>query len=80
VPSDEVVPTAFAVAQQIASKSPAVVRRLKQSLNATAGIDELRKRYRQELSYTYELNLLGEAHDLRETFVDGRRSGYLRGK
>ena len=77
VAGDEVVPTAFSVAQVIASKSPAVVRRLKLSLNASAGVGELRKRYRQELSYTYELNLLGEARDLRETFVDGSRAGYL---
>jgi len=77
VEPDEVVPAAFAVAQTIAAKSPAVVRRLKLSLNASAGIDELRKRYRLELSYTYELNLMGEARDLRETFVDGRRAGYL---
>jgi len=77
VDGDEVVPTAFSVAQLIASKSPAVVRRLKLSLNASAGVGELRKRYRQELSYTYELNLLGEARDLRETFVDGTRAGYL---
>jgi len=77
VPADEVVPTAFAVADAIAAKSPAVVRRLKLSLNASSGVDDLRRRYRLELSYTYELNLLGEARDLRETFVDGRRSGYL---
>src|SRR3954468_19916044 len=77
VAPDEVVSTAFTVAQLIASKSPAVVRRLKLSLNASTGVGELRKRYRQELSYTFELNLLGEARDLRETFVDGTRSGYL---
>jgi enoyl-CoA hydratase len=77
VAPDEVVSTAFRVAEVIAAKSPAVVRRLKQSLNASAGVDDLRRRYRLELSYTYELNLLGEARDLRETFVDGRRSGYL---
>ena len=77
VAPDEVVLTGFSVAQLIASKSPAVVRRLKLSLNASAGVDELRRRYRQELSYTFELNLLGEARDLRETFVDGRRTGYL---
>ena len=77
VAADEVVPAAFSVAQVIASKSPAVVRRLKLSLNASSGVGDLRKRYRQELSYTYELNLMGEARDLRETFVDGTRGGYL---
>jgi enoyl-CoA hydratase len=77
VAPDEVVPTAFSIAETIASKSPAVVRRLKQSLNDSSGVGELRRRYRQELSYTYELNLLGESRALRERFVDGRRSGYL---
>jgi enoyl-CoA hydratase len=69
--------TAFDVARKIASKSPSVIRRLKLALNASAGLDGLRARYRQELSYTYELNLLGDARDRREDFVDGRRGSYL---
>ena len=77
VEADAVVSTAFEVAQLIASKSPAVVRRLKLSLNASSGVDDLRTRYRQELSYTYELNLLGEAQERRGDFVEGRRRGYL---
>jgi enoyl-CoA hydratase len=71
VEPDAVVSTAFAVAQVIASKSPAVVRRLKLSLNATSGVDDLRTKYRQELSYTYELNMLGEAHERRGEILDG---------
>lgn len=71
VESDAVLSTAFAVAQVIASKSPAVVRRLKLSLNASSGVDNLRTRYRQELSYTYELNLMGEAHERRRSLLDG---------
>jgi len=77
VDPEAVVPTAFEVAQVIASKSPAVVRRLKLSLNASSGVDDLRTRYRAELSYTYELNLLGEAQERRGDFVEGRRRGYL---
>jgi enoyl-CoA hydratase len=77
VDPDAVVSTAFEVAQVIACKSPAVVRRLKLSLNATSGVDDLRTKYRQELSYTYELNLLGEAQQRRGDFVEGRRTGYL---
>jgi enoyl-CoA hydratase len=79
VEPDAVVSTAFEVAQVIASKSPAVVRRLKLSLNATSGVDDLRTKYRQELSYTYELNLLGEAQERRADFVEGRRPGYQSG-
>ena len=35
-------------------------------------LDQLRARYRQELSYTYELNLLGEAQRLRGVTKRGR--------
>jgi enoyl-CoA hydratase len=76
VPAEELVDTAFAVARTIATKSAPVVRRLKLALNASAGLDDLRTRYRQELSYTYELNLLGEARERRADFVEGRRAGY----
>jgi enoyl-CoA hydratase len=74
---DDLVPTAMAVAGTIAAKSPAVVRRLKLALTTSAGLDDLRARYRQELSYTYELNLMGDAGDRRAEFVDGRRGSYL---
>lgn len=77
VEAEEVAPTAFALARQIAAKSPAVVRRLKLALNASSGLDDLRTRYRQELSYTYELNLIGEAQARRGDFVEGRRGSYL---
>jgi enoyl-CoA hydratase len=77
VEPDAVVTTAFEVASVIAAKSPEVVRRLKESLNASTGVGELREKYRVELSYTYELNLLGEAHARRADFVEGRRDGYL---
>jgi enoyl-CoA hydratase len=77
VEPDAVVATAFEVASVIAAKSPEVVRRLKLSLNASSGVADLRRRYRLELSYTYELNLLGEARARRADFVEGRRPGYL---
>jgi enoyl-CoA hydratase len=37
----------------------------------------IRDLYRQELSYTYELNLTGDAFEARNTFVTGARQGYL---
>lgn len=73
----DLVGAAFDVAEVIASKSPEVVRRLKRALNSTTGMDDLRTRYRQELSYTYELNLLGEAQRRRGDFLQGDRAGYL---
>jgi enoyl-CoA hydratase len=77
VDAGELVSTARQVAAHIAAKSPEVVRRLKLSLNSSSGLDGLRARYRQELSYTYELNLLGEAQQGRADFVEGRRASYL---
>jgi enoyl-CoA hydratase len=77
VDADDVMLVARQVAGHIAAKSPAVVRRLKLSLNASSGLDGLRSRYRQELSYTYELNLLGDAQKGRADFVEGRRASYL---
>jgi enoyl-CoA hydratase len=77
VEPEEVAPAALALARQIAAKSPEVVRRLKLALNGSSGVDELRRHYRQELSYTYELNLLGEAQERRSDFIEGRRGSYL---
>jgi enoyl-CoA hydratase len=34
-------------------------------------------KYRAELSYTYELNMTGDASAARATFVEGTREGYL---
>jgi len=77
VDTDKVRDTAMELAEHIAAKSPEVVRRLKLSLNASSGSDDLRARYRVELSYTYELNLLGKAAERRGDFLDGARGGYL---
>lgn len=67
---------ALEVAATIAAKAPRVIRSLKAALNNTAGRD-LRRLYRQELSYTFELNMLGDAAAARQGFLDGKRSGYL---
>ncbi|WAJ43328.1 enoyl-CoA hydratase-related protein [Mycobacterium sp. Aquia_216] len=66
------------IAATIAKKTPRVVRAMKQSLNNTAARD-LRTLYRQELSYTFELNMLGDASVARQTFLDRTRTGYLDG-
>jgi enoyl-CoA hydratase len=66
------------IAATIAAKTPRVVRAMKQSLNNTAARD-LRTLYRQELSYTFELNMLGDASAARQTFLDRTREGYLEG-
>jgi enoyl-CoA hydratase len=59
------------VAAKIASKSPTVIRAAKQSLN---GIDlmDVKRSYRFEQGFTFELNLSGVADEARSAFVDKR--------
>jgi enoyl-CoA hydratase len=67
VPREELRAAALAVAAQIAAKDPVVIRAAKESLN---GIDpwDVRRSYRYEQGFTYELNLLGVSDRLRERF------------
>ena len=62
---------AMAVAESIAAKSPTVMRAAKESLN---GIDlwDVKRSYRFEQGFTFELNLSGVSDELREAFVDKR--------
>jgi enoyl-CoA hydratase len=67
VPRDELRDAALSVAQEIASKDPRVIRAAKESLN---GIDlwDVRRSYRYEQGFTFELNLSGAADEVREGF------------
>jgi len=71
VPPAELRNAAFAVAEQIAAKSPTVIRAAKESLN---GIDlwDVKRSYRYEQGFTFELNLSGVADEHRDAFVDKR--------
>jgi enoyl-CoA hydratase len=71
VPRDELRDAAFEFAQQIAAKSPTVMRAAKESLN---GIDlwDVKRSYRYEQGFTFELNLSGVADEHRDAFVDKR--------
>jgi len=73
-----VVAAARELASRIAGKSPEAMRRLKDALNNTTKAHELRTLYRAEMSYTYELNIMGEASAGRLAFVEGRRGSYVR--
>jgi enoyl-CoA hydratase len=64
------------IAARVASKNPAVMRRLKMSLNNTTRAHELAAVYRAEMSYTYELNIMGEASTGRSAFINGDRGSY----
>jgi enoyl-CoA hydratase len=74
--ADEVAATALAVARQVAAKNPEAMRRLKLSLNNSTKAHELTALYRAEMSYTYELNIMGVASDGRAAFIDKKRGSY----
>jgi enoyl-CoA hydratase len=71
VPRDELRDAAMEVAAVIASKSPTVIRAAKESLN---GIDlwDVKRSYRFEQGFTFELNLSGVSDELRDAFVEKR--------
>lgn len=72
----ETAAAALAVAALVAAKNPEAMRRLKTSLNNTTKAHELTALYRAEMSYTYELNIMGVASDGRAAFIDKKRASY----
>ena len=71
VPREQLFDCALEVAGIIAKKSPIVMRRAKESLNAIDPVD-VKRSYRFEQGFTFELNLLGDSDELRQAFVDKR--------
>jgi enoyl-CoA hydratase len=71
VPRDALLDTARELAQVIAAKSPIVIRRAKESLNAIDPVD-VKRSYRFEQGFTFELNLWGDSDELRQAFVEKR--------
>jgi enoyl-CoA hydratase len=73
VPPAQLRDAAFEVAAQIAAKSPTVIRAAKESLN---GIDlwDVKRSYRFEQGFTFELNLSGVADEHRDAFVAKRET------
>lgn len=68
VPRAELRDAAMTVARSIAAKSPTVMRAAKECLN---GIDpwDVKRSYRFEQGFTFELNLSGVADELRDDFA-----------
>jgi enoyl-CoA hydratase len=77
VPLAELRATALEVAAQIASKSPTVIRAAKESLNGIDPVD-VRRSYRYEQGFTFELNLSGVADEARDAFVDKRDAKFTK--
>jgi enoyl-CoA hydratase len=77
VPQAELRDAAFEVARSIAAKSPTVIRAAKESLN---GIDlwDVKRSYRFEQGFTFELNLSGVSDEARDAFVEGRDASFDR--
>jgi enoyl-CoA hydratase len=69
VPRDELRAAARGVALQIASVDPVVMRAAKESLNGIDPVD-VRRSYRFEQGFTFELNLTGASDKARDAFVD----------
>ena len=75
VPQAELRDAAFTVARDIAAKSPTVIRAAKESLNGIDPID-VKRSYRFEQGFTFELNLSGVADEARQAFVDKRDADF----
>jgi enoyl-CoA hydratase len=71
VPRDDLRAAALEVAGTIAAKSGTVMRAAKEALN---GIDlwDVKRSYRFEQGFTFELNLSGVADEARDAFVEKR--------
>ncbi|HET6817783.1 MAG TPA: enoyl-CoA hydratase family protein [Mycobacteriales bacterium] len=69
VPRDELRAAAREVALQIASVDPVVMRAAKESLNGIDPVD-VRRSYRYEQGFTFELNLTGASDKARDAFVE----------
>ncbi len=79
VSRDELLPTARAIAESIASKSPKAVRLAKESLNGIELLD-VKRSYRFEQGFTLELYTSPDSQEARDAFVDKRDAKFDAGK
>jgi enoyl-CoA hydratase len=71
VPREKLVERALELATLIATKSPTIIRRAKESLNGIDPVD-VKRSYRYEQGFTYELHVSGVADEQRAAFVEKR--------
>jgi enoyl-CoA hydratase len=71
VPREQLHRAAIEIAEQIAEKSPSIIRRAKESLNGIDPVD-VKRSYRYEQGFTYELHVRGVADEQRAAFVEKR--------
>jgi enoyl-CoA hydratase len=77
VPRDQLRDEAYRIAAQIAAKSGTVIRAAKESLNGIDPVD-VKRSYRFEQGFTFELNLSGVADEARDAFVDKRDAKFTK--
>jgi enoyl-CoA hydratase len=75
VPRDELRDAAMAIARDIAAKSGTIIRAAKESLNGIDPVD-VKRSYRYEQGFTFELNLSGVSDEARDAFVDKREAKF----
>ncbi len=75
VPAGDLRGVAFEVATAIAAKSPTIIRRAKESLNGIDPVD-VKRSYRFEQGFTYELSLGRDADEARRAFVEKREAEF----
>ena len=75
VPADELRAAAFEIAEKICTKSRFVIRRAKECLNAIDPVD-VKRSYRFEQGFTFELNLSGVSDEARDAFVSKTEAKY----
>jgi enoyl-CoA hydratase len=71
---EQLADLARTVAGEIADKDPYVIRRAKESLNGIDPVD-VKRSYRFEQGFTFELNLMGAGDRHRDVFVSGGSAG-----
>jgi enoyl-CoA hydratase len=73
VAPEELDEAALEIARVVASKNPKVIRAAKEALNGIDPVD-VNKSYRFEQGFTFELNLMGVADELRDDFAGTDKS------
>jgi len=77
VAAGDLIKAARELAATIADKSPTIIRRAKESLNGIDPVD-VKRSYRFEQGFTYELNISGVADEARRAFIDKREARFDR--
>ena len=68
---EDLLTTTYDIARNIAKKSPSILRRAKEAMTAIDTVD-VKRSYRMEQGFTYELHVRGVADEQRAAFVEKR--------